>query len=73
MAKRLAFPTPKAAPRKRKDKANGMLAPSLAVQFWRQRSLTCAQALAKMPGWSIANAYRKLGRRNVQLGRRRNP
>lgn len=47
------------------------LADGPAKKIWVMPSLTCRQALARMPGWSIASAYRILGRRNVQLGRRR--
>ena len=45
--------------------------PKQALRIWHMPSLTCKQAIARMPGWSQAVAYRHLGRRNVPLGRRR--
>jgi len=47
------------------------MAHAAALRIWHMPSLTCRQAIARMPGWTQAVAYRHLGRRNVPLGRRR--
>lgn len=44
------------------------LAPSFAIKIWRRRGLTNKEALMLMSGWSVAEAYRHLGKRDAKRG-----
>ena len=41
-----------------------------AKQVWDNTALTVTQAISKMSGWTVATAYRRLGKRGVPPGRR---
>lgn len=53
-----------------RERVKGRMPQREALEIWRNPKLSTVEALALMPKWTQATAYKKLGKRLVPAGRR---